>query len=516
MKKKKYIQIVAWFSLLLLTTTGCVKEDVPTEKKETAAIRILTTIEMSVPSPTRAATRAAGTWDESNGTYAEGLEDGSVNESTVGTVRVMAFDNASGEMAANILYVKPGVTPPSADAKNYTFADGTGQNIFKIQMDLQILTGYYEFVLIANEDPSWNLGTIRSRSALTGAPGLKGYLNALVSTTDLENKVAAGSGMPMAGSNYLNVAFVPGTTELNPQLVGPSIELKRTLAKMEVNLTNQDATNGNVVFETANVYQIKSVTLRNANQTYNVLENDAASVTETSYPITQSVNHTTGTPFNGNIFTAYMAERKNATDANAVVADITVVKAGEDITYSIPVYQNPATKDYSIYRNTLYRLNCILKGNALTITLAVLPWELIQSQKEYISEAEMEYASYWTPEPPTVKQPYSAELGATYDVATFTFKMMRPVGGIWTATLTNGLEFAFEPGSSITGAAGTEYNIKVVALKPPTTTTRTTEFYLMVDGVEIDPDNYVLNGQFVEGPVGIGPGNRYVITQTVK
>ena len=129
MKKEKYIQIVAWFSLLLLTTTGCVKEDVPTEKKETAAIRILTTIEMSVPSPTRATTRAAGTWDESNGTYAEGLEDGSVNESTVGTVRVMAFDNASGEMAANILYVKPGVTPPSADAKNYTFADERTEHI---------------------------------------------------------------------------------------------------------------------------------------------------------------------------------------------------------------------------------------------------------------------------------------------------------------------------------------------------------------------------------------------------
>ncbi len=517
-KKKRYIQIVAWFSLFLLTTTGCVKEDVPTEKKETAAIRILTTIEMSAPSfsPTRAATRAAGTVDETNGDYTEELEDGSINESTVGTVRVMAFDNASGEMAANILYVKPGATPPSADAKNYTFADGTGQNIFKIQMDLQILTGYYEFVLIANEDPAWNLGAINAKSTLEGTASLKGYLNTLILETDLQNSVTAGSGMPMVGSNYLNVVFVPGTTELNPQLVGPSIELKRTLAKMEVNLTNQDAANGNVVFETANVYQIKSVTLRNANQTYNVLENDAASVTETSDPITQSVNHTTGTPFNGNIFTAYMAERKNATDANAVVVDITVVKAGEDITYSIPVYQNPATKDYSIYRNTLYRLNCILKGNALTITLTVLPWELIQSQKEYISEAEMEYASYWTPEPPTVKQPYSAELGATYDVATFTFKMMRPVGGIWTATLTNGLEFAFEPGSPITGAAGTEYSIKVVALKPPTTTTRTTEFYLMVDGVEIDPDNYVLDGQFVEGPMGIGPGNRYVITQTVK
>ena len=155
--------------------------------------------------------------------------------------------------------------------------------------------------------------------------------------------------MPMAGSNYLNVAFVPGTTELNPQLVGHSIELKRTLAKMEVNLTNQDATNGNVVFETANVYQIKSVTLRNANQTYNVLENDAASVTETSYPITQSVNHTTGTPFNGNIFTAYMAERKNATDANAVVADITVVKAGKTSLFHNP-FTKSATKDYSIYR----------------------------------------------------------------------------------------------------------------------------------------------------------------------
>lgn len=512
MKIQKYILQLISFMILAIIPVSCVKEDNLSAKKEETAIRILTTIEMSFPSQNK--TRA-GTVDESNGSYEEGLEDGSINESTVGTVRVLAFDNISGNIGANILYVKPGVTP-GANEKNYIFADGTGQNIFNIQMDLQILTGYYEFILIANEEASWNLGSIDSRTAFTDATALKNYLNTIISATDLQNKVSANSGMPMIGSAFMNVPFVAGASETNPQIVPPVIKLKRTLAKVEVNLTNQDAANGNVVFETANVYQIKSVTLRNANQTYNVLENDATSVTETSTPITQAVNHTTGTPFNGNIFTAYMAERKSATEANAVVADITVEKAGEDITYSIPVYQTPAAKDYSIYRNTLYRLNCILVGQALKIALEVMPWELIQSQKEFRPYTEMDYLPSWNPNPPVVKRSYDATAGATYDVATFTFKLVHPIGGIWKATLTNGLEFAFEPGSPTTGTSGIDYQIKVVALKPPTTTTRTTEFYLMIEGQEVDPDNYIDGVTIVEGPKGIGTGNRYVITQSAQ
>lgn len=511
MKIQTYILQLISFMILAIIPVSCVKEDNLSAQKEETAIRILTTIEMSFPSQNN--TRA-GNVDESNGTYDEGFEDGSINESTVGTVRVLAFDNISGNIGANILYVRPGVTP-GANEKNYIFADGTGQNIFNIQMDLQILTGYYEFVLIANEEASWNLGSIDSRTAFANATALKNYLNTIISATDLQNKVSANSGMPMIGSAFMNVPFVAGASETNPQIVPPVIKLKRTLAKVEVNLTNQDTNNGNVVFEAANVYKIKSVTIRNVNQRYNIIEGDATPLTETSGTVSNTVTHNTGDAFNDTLIAAYMAERKNVTaETNAVVADITVEKAGEDITYSIPVYQTPAAKDYSIYRNTLYRLNCILVGTSLKVTLQIMPWELIQSQKEFRPYTEMDYLPSWNPNPPVVKRPYDATAGATYDVATFTFKLVHPIGGIWKATLTNGLEFAFEPGSPTTGTSGIDYQIKVVALKPPTTTTRTTEFYLMINGEEVDPDNYIDGGTLVEGPMGIGPGNRYVITQS--
>lgn len=513
MKLQKYILQLTSFVILAAILAGCTKDENMQVQKEEAAIRILTTIQMSFPSQTKA---RAGTVDESNATYEEGLEDGSINESTVGTVRVLAFDNISGNIGANILYVKPGVTP-GANEKNYIFADGTGQNIFNIQMDLQILTGYYEFILIANEEASWNLGSIDSRTAFADATALKNYLNTIISATDLQNKVTANSGMPMIGSAFMNVPFVAGASETNPQIVPPVIKLKRTLAKVEVNLTNRDTNNGNVVFEAASVYKIKKVTLRNVNQRYNVLEGDAASLTETSGTVSNELTHNTGDAFTGTIINAYMAERKNVTsEANAVTADITVEKAGEDITYSIPVYQTPATKDYSIYRNTLYRLNCILVGTALKVTLEIMPWQLIQSHKEFRPYTEMDYLPFWNPEPPVVKRPYDATAGATYDVAIFNFKLAHPIGGIWKATLTNGLEFAFEPGTPITGTSGIDYQIKIVALKPPTTTTRTTEFYLMIEGQEVDPDNYIDGATVVEGPRGIGPGNRYIITQSAQ
>ena len=509
----KHIRLIIFFVLFAFTVAGCVKEEDMSVQKEQTAIRILTTIEMSFPSKAK---MRAGTVDESNGTYIEGLEDGSINESTVGTVRVLAFDYTTGDIGANILYVKPGVAP-GANEKNYIFADGTGQNIFNIQMDLQIATGYYEFILIANEETSWNLGSITTNHQFKNSAELKNHLNTIVSEANLQTKVTANSGMPMMASAYINVPFVDGATEANPQIVFPTIKLKRTLAKVEVNLTNQDVNNGNIIFEAASVYKIKKVTLRNVNQRYNVLEGDAASLTETSGTVSNELTHNTGEAYTGTIISAYMAERKNiTTEANAVTADITVEKAGEEITYSIPIYQNPATKDYSIYRNTLYRLNCILVGTALKVTLEIMPWQLIQSHKEFRPYTEMDFLPFWNPEPPVVKRPYDATAGATYDVAIFNFKLAHPIGGIWKATLTNGLEFAFEPGTPITGTSGIDYQIKIVALKPPATTTRTTEFYLMIEGQEVDPDNYIDGVTIVEGPKGIGTGNRYVITQSAQ
>ncbi len=362
-------QILQWISpVLLLLVFSCAKQEALYDEPEGTNIRILTTIEMGFPSQTK--TRA-GTVDEAG--YEEGYDNGLPNESYVGTVRVIAFDNnAAGNMAANILYLHPD-KPISGDLKNYTIVGGTGGNT-EIQMDLEILTGVYEFILITNEDASWNLQNITTRTDLQNSTNLKAYLNEIISNADLQAKVTAGSGIPMVGSSLMTIPYAPNASETNPILVPPVINLKRTLAKVEVNLTNQDADNGNVIFEAANVYEIKSVTLKNVNQLYNILESDNRSLTETSNEISAAVTHNTGDRFTGTLIAAYMAERKNVTEANAVIADITVEKLGEEITYSIPIFQTPADKDYSIYRNTLYRLNCILEGTMLKLTLKVDDW----------------------------------------------------------------------------------------------------------------------------------------------
>lgn len=254
------------------------------------------------------------------------------------------------------------------------------------------------------------------------------------------------------------------------------------------------------------------------------MENDATTLTESLQTITKVIDHVAGDPFTGTILTSYLGERRSVV-SDSVMIDLTVLKGSEEVVYSIPIWQylsDEITKDYNIYRNTLYKVNCILKGTALTVSLNVLPWDVTTSYRDFDSSntfTEMEFETVWnnTPRtsPPILRQPYVEE-NTPYDVAKFTFQLEHPQGSVWTATLTNGLDFAFRTGTVTMGTTDVLYTVEIVALKPQTTYPRTTEFYLMIDGREIDPDNYYEDGILRTGTVGIGSGNRFVITQAAR
>lgn len=160
------------------------------------------------------------------------------------------------------------------------------------------------------------------------------------------------------------------------------------------------------------------------------------------------------------------------------------------------------TNKYSLMRNNVYRIIAVIGklNNELAIKTTIYPWSVTSSQIGHTVK-DTDYAL--TPfngnntqaSTGIVQFPYMLNgVGMnTTSYASYSFKLTAPAGAIWTATLTNGLDFGFNstgttPGKLAvsTGIARTnEYEIKVGALKTWGGTNRTTYMYITVDGVKL-------------------------------
>lgn len=96
---------------------------------------------------------------------------------------------------------------------------------------------------------------------------------------------------------------------------------------------------------------------------------------------------------------------------------------------------------------------------------------------------------------------------------------MAPAGAIWSASLTNGLDFSLTPGAdnaatgetgAVTGVANPNatYTMYIKPLKPFEGTPRFSEFYITVNGKEIQ----IVPGLIATGTAS-GPGQRAVFKQ---
>jgi len=140
-------------------------------------------------------------------------------------------------------------------------------------------------------------------------------------------------------------------------------------------------------------------------------------------------------------------------------------------------------------------LNISVDPDESATSVTVLPWVDVNAKREY-SDFEISTTANWSN--PNLEVSY--EMGETI---IFNFTMLHPVGRVWKATITNGLDFALDETFAVSGSSGGNPQVGVKALKPVTTVDRTTEFYLTVDGKEVDTN----------GDGTIGKGHRYVITQ---
>lgn len=403
MQKQFFKSIVSLLLLVLpLFQGGCDREESGQLSQGGAIpVRILTSVDIgyaSIPSGGGAMTRS-GIVDESTAGYEEGIQDGNQQENAIGSLRVMAF-STDGEIKENVLYRKPGMVLGEGE-KSFQYADAAGIVITRIQMDLKIEPGNYTFVLVANENAAWGLSSINTIGEMDAAEEIHSIPNEIRTPTDLATAVAYHVGIPMVGCQVVTIPFDATATELNPALVNPTIELKRTISKVEVNISNLDESGS--VFEYAENFVIKSVSLINGNQRYNLMENAAENATGLYPSLNNPITHNAGEAFKKNILTHYLAERKDVEDeTTATKVRIATESEGEDFIYDIPLYQkSEGNLDYDIRRNTIYRLNTLLKGRLLAYELNV--YNIVEGWRDLYGEIQVD-----------VPQQYFANIDAKY------------------------------------------------------------------------------------------------------
>ena len=165
---------------------------------------------------------------------------------------------------------------------------------------------------------------------------------------------------------------------------------------------------------------------------------------------------------------------------------------------------NQTANKYSLLQNNVYQIIAILDTDSkITLNMNVLPWN--QQNIEYERPVTANDFSFgaWGPSWGGINgKTMNTKVGGLED-AVFQFELKAPFGATWSATLTNGLDFAFTP--STAGLAtqavsagftnpGSPYVIAVRASKRWTGDSRDTEFYITVEGNEI-PINPVIGSQ---------------------
>lgn len=154
--------------------------------------------------------------------------------------------------------------------------------------------------------------------------------------------------------------------------------------------------------------------------------------------------------------------------------------------------------DYSIVRNHHYRydINVPADGKYLVIDFKVMPWQLIESELQFTQPeytCTLKLVDTLTNKETPVTDISQEVLLTSNKVVEVSFKITKPVGAIWSASITNGLNYLFtgetydrvKPG--IIGANPSKtYTFQIKPRQEFTTEPYYTQFYIVVDGKELN------------------------------
>lgn len=338
-------------------------------------------------------------------------------------------------------------------------------------------------------------------------------LNLTTTKQQLDNIITetSSSFMPasllMVGKQILNITEGDNGTEIG-------VLLRRLQARVDVH-----------VFKGQN-FGTNSVTLESVefhNQVLNSemkFDYDASSVQMLTSPIFNTqliVNNSVLSPYvNGTVLQPsnsqaifYSYQNLITTPSSLpVTAPYLVIKLNEGGT--VHTYKgyftdnNQVANKYSLLQNNVYQITAILDiDSKITMNLNVLPWNKKNIEYERpITSNDFLFGAWGTSWGGINGKTMNTNVGSLED-AVFEFELKAPFGSKWTATLTNGLDFAFSSstaGTSTVGVSngfaniGTKSLIVVRATKRWTGDVRDTELYITVEGNEV-PINPIIGSQ---------------------
>ena len=145
----------------------------------------------------------------------------------------------------------------------------------------------------------------------------------------------------------------------------------------------------------------------------------------------------------------------------------------------------------------------ITLGSGLSIDgiLDVMPWDKVETEVNF-SPPEFDMANFSIKVNGVEKKLQKEIALRTGEEAVVTFKLDQPLGAIWRASVTNGVNFGFVDITKARGVAGNMYSFKVKAIKDWDGTPTYTEFYIAVKGEELP---------LWQNSKGLG--NRYIFKQ---
>lgn len=438
----------------------------------------------------------------------------------------------------------------SAGAGAKVAEEYTGLSFFTIKMK----PGSYDFYFIANY-PDTDEASIKGMNKAA----IETYLQKTAEFQSFQGAKTSGVLFPMArvyrnqtvteGGTYANpLPFKPNVGALADKQLKPislfgqdwqgttiqeKINLVRANAKIELNISGEGKTD------------IAKIEYVNAAQNYTFAQLPETSLTGQTVAATQSFAYTLPAGTENLVTKLYVPERlfaatetkgwDTAADAPQGGVNYIQITMTSGRIYKIPVISNGPlsgsaesylafardnTKaDYNIIRNNHYYYNIHIPMDAkeIEVKAVVLPWTLVESEMSYQEPSYSTDISF--PEGGGEITDIKIVNLHQQNYAKISFRLMAPAGAIWSASLTNGLDFSLTPGAdnaatgetgAVTGVANPNatYTMYIKPLKPFEGTPRFSEFYITVNGKEIQ----IVPGLIATGTAS-GPGQRVVFKQ---
>ncbi len=294
-------------------------------------------------------------------------------------------------------------------------------------------------------------------------------------------EISQSVAQPFAMTGYTTATLDPASS------VTANVSLTRIVAKITLDLRQETPANDQI--------QITKILLvRNAKNS-RLLHGSTAGPTgfwdwTKDFNVGLANNATAPTDIIANGAPVYVYENiGSATDSSARATKLVVEALYNGIQTRYYAYVNDASTaadhHFSVHRNHYYQLTGVIQKigefSSLILSTTVLPWEVEEHQYDFLKP---QLVSIVPANAVTTPQ----EITPSHAIAEFRVKIKGGTGNPstrWDATLSNGLDFAFE-GAHVGNADGiTETTIRVKALKPHINKERKTDLYFTVDGQRV-------------------------------